>query len=196
MLTSFSVSLRQSGAQQLQAYNLALLIEKESIPHAQSFEQSARDNSHWSRSGHVPTSEPVTEILIDFFWVICSPLETKDGDNSLWPHRLWAEDEWFPFKDREAVKRRWQWMLRRQKQQLSTMHPLTIFVSALRCHWKISCQTHSSLSLWCSPSFASSLNSSFLGSCPGNEILFNTINITSCSLPISSPFSSKVTVIS
>lgn len=50
----------------------------------------------------------------------------------------------------------------KKKQQLSTLHPITIFLMPFDVIWEISCQTHSSLSLWQALSFASNLMAEYL----------------------------------
>lgn len=50
----------------------------------------------------------------------------------------------------------------KKKQQLSTLHPITIFLMPFDIIWEISCQTHSSLSLWQALSFASNLMAEYL----------------------------------
>lgn len=65
----------QGGIQQLQAHNLPLSLSSRARKYTlfpKSLGPSPRRSSHWSRLGHVATSEPVIEILIDF-------LKPEDG---------------------------------------------------------------------------------------------------------------------
>lgn len=72
----------------------------------------------------------------------------------------------FPSKIKNLLREDCKRLLSRQKQQLSPPHPMTIFLNALWYHLEISCQTHSSLSLWHSRSSARSLLFQYLGFLP------------------------------
>lgn len=110
--------------------------------------------------------------------------------------RMDVEDGWFPFKDKETGKRRWQ--MDAEQTKTAAVHSMShnnMFKCPLMALGNLLPNTFFPISVTLSPLPGASY-SSILGFCPGSETLIITINITSCSLPESSAFSSKVTVIS
>lgn len=94
------------------------------------------------------TCEPVVEILVDYFW--CQSIGLTHFGHTGSELKM----NGFPSKFKRLLKEDDRWILSRQKQQLSTLHPITIFFSM---PFDATGRTHSSLTLWHSPSFASSL---------------------------------------
>ena len=100
------------------------------------------------------------------------------------------------FLQRYTGKRRWQ--VDAEQTKTAAVHSMShnnIFKCLLTALGNLLPNTLFPISVTLSPLPGASY-SSILGFCPGSETLIITINITSCSLPESSPFSSKVTVIS
>lgn len=128
--------------------HLSPSARERNTPHSQSFEPSPSNTFHWSREGDVATSEPVVEILVDYFW--CQSIGLTHFRHIDFELKM----NGFPSKLKRLLKEDDRWILSRQKQQLSTLQPITIFFSM---PFDAIGQTPSSLTLWHSLSFASSL---------------------------------------
>lgn len=113
------------------------------------------------------TSEPVIEILVDFFW--CQRI-----GSALFGH---IDYEWkmdgFPSKVKRLLKENDKWMLSRTP--ASALHPITIFFSM---PFGAIGQTHSSLTWWHSLSFASSLIFHCVGLLPGEIKSSSTLSMS------------------
>lgn len=132
------------------------------------------------------TCEPVVDILVDYFW--CQSIGLTHFGHTGSELKM----NGFPSKFKRLLKEDDRWILSRQKQQLSTLHPITIFFSMpFDATGRTFFPNFVALSVLCQQPHIPL----HWPLAQGSKILLNSINVTSCLLPISPPFSSKVTAV-